>query len=129
MTKEKTDLSKLSTEEINKFYNDGKISIAEADKLRKGGDIEDYELRLKIRELTGGGYKINDIDSRSKKNNEISELYGKGGLSISDTIAYENNLLLERNRKNTSTITTILAVYAVITILGVMISLFGLAQI
>jgi hypothetical protein len=69
MTKEKTDLSKLSTEEINKFYNDGKISIAEADKLRKGGDIEDYELRLKIRELTGGGYKINDIDSRSKKNN------------------------------------------------------------
>ena len=129
MTKEKTDLSKLSTEEINKFYNDGKISIAEADKLRKGGDIEDYELRLKIRELTGGGYKINDIDSRSKKNNEISELYGKGGLSISDTIAYENNLLLERNRENTSTITTILAVYAVITILGVMISLFGLAQI
>ena len=129
MTKEKTDLSKLSTEEINKFYNDGKISIAEADKLRKGGDIEDYELRLKIRELTGGGYKINDIDSRSKKNNEISELYGKGGLSISDTIAYENNLLLERNRENTSTITTILAVYAVITILGIMISLFGLAQI
>tara|TARA_R110001632_G_C11134135_1_gene395258 strand:- start:278 stop:580 length:303 start_codon:yes stop_codon:yes gene_type:complete len=100
----------MKTEEINKLYNDGKISITEADKLRKGGEIEDNELRL-------------------KKNNEISELYGKGGLSISDTIAYENNLLLERNRKNTSTITTILAVYAVITILGVMISLFGLAQI
>jgi len=37
MSKQKTDLSKLSTEEINKLYNDGKISIAEADKLRKGG--------------------------------------------------------------------------------------------
>jgi|TARA_B110000027_G_scaffold104041_1_gene110271 hypothetical protein len=119
----------MKTEEINKLYNDGKISITEADKLRKRGEIEDNELRLKIRELRDGGYEINDIDSRSKKNNEISELYGKGGLSISDTIAYENNLLLERNRKNTSTITTILAVYAVITILGVMISLFGLAQI
>ena len=97
----------MKTEEINKLYNDGKISITEADKLRKG----------KVDEAV------------RTKNNEISELYVKGGLSISDTIAYENNLLLERNRKNTSTITTILAVYAVITILGIMISLFGLAQI
>ena len=59
-------------------------------------DFRKASLLKKIQELYP---EINDIDSRSKKNNEISELYGKGGLSISDTIAYENNLLLERNRK------------------------------
>ena len=55
----------MKTEEINKLYNDGKISITEADKLRKG-----------------------EVDEAVRtKNNEISELYVKGGLSISDTIA------------------------------------------
>ena len=107
----------MKTEEINKLYNDGKISIAEADKLRKGGGIEDNGISRKIR------------DGKSDKKREIIKLYKEGGLSISDTLAYENNLLLERNRKNTSTITTILAVCAVITILGVMIPLFGLTQI
>ena len=72
-------------EDINKLYNDGKISIAEADKLRKGGGIEDNGISRKIR------------DGKSDKKREIIKLYKEGGLSISDTIAYENNLLLERN--------------------------------
>ena len=109
MTKEKTDLSKLSTEEINKLYNDGKISIAEADKLRKGGGIEDNGISRKIR------------DGKSDKKREIIKLYKEGGLSISDTIAYENNLLLERNRKNTSTIVTIIAINIVLAIIGALI--------
>ena len=106
MTKEKTDLSKLSTEEINKLYNDGKISIAEADKLRKGGGIEDNGISRKIR------------DGKSDKKREIIKLYKEGGLSISDTIAYENNLLLERNRKNTSTTASIVVVYVIIIVLA-----------
>ena len=56
----------------------------------------------------------------------ISELYGKGGLSISDTIAYENNLLIERNRRNTSTIVTIIAINIVVVILGALLVAGGL---
>ena len=113
MTKE--EKQKLNEREIYKLFNRGDIDAREFDELRKALPSFQQE-------------KLNKMILSNKKR-EIIKLYKEGGLSISDTLAYENNLLLERNRENTSTITTILAVYAVITILGVMISLFGLAQI
>ena len=105
------ELKKLSKDEVYKLYNQGKLTSEEVDLLPM--------------------WEQNNLKAtkRADKKKEIIKLYKEGGLSISDTIAYENNLLLERNRKNTSTITTILAVCAVITILGVMIPLFGLTQI
>ena len=113
MTKE--EKQKLNEREIYKLFNRGNIDAREFDELRKALPSFQQE-------------KLNKMILSNKKR-EIIKLYKEGGLSISDTLAYENNLLLERNRKNTSTITTILAVCAVITILGVMIPLFGLTQI
>jgi|TARA_B110000114_G_C14887130_1_gene315183 hypothetical protein len=113
MTKE--EKQKLNEREIYKLFNRGDIDAREFDELRKALPSFQQE-------------KLNKMILSNKKR-EIIKLYKEGGLSISDTLAYENNLLLERNRKNTSTITTILAVCAVITILGVMIPLFGLTQI
>ena len=113
MTKE--EKQKLNEREIYTLFNRGDIDAREFDELRKALPSFQQE-------------KLNKTILSNKKR-EIIKLYKEGGLSISDTIAYENNLLLERNRKNTSTITTILAVCAVITILGVMIPLFGLTQI
>ena len=104
MTKEKTDLSKLSTEEIYKLFDKGEINAKEFDELRN----------------TLPKFKQDKLNSKLKsdKKKDIIELYKKGGLSISDTIAYESNLLLERNRKNTSTIVTIIAVNIILVILG-----------
>ena len=113
MTKE--EKQKLNEREIYTLFNRGDIDAREFDELRKALPSFQQE-------------KLNKMILSNKKR-EIIKLYKEGGLSISDTLAYENNLLLERNRKNTSTITTILAVCAVITILGVMIPLFGLTQI
>ena len=113
MTKE--EKQKLNEREIYKLFNRGDIDAREFDELRKALPSFQQE-------------KLNKMILSNKKR-EIIKLYKEGGLSISDTLAYENNLLLKRNRKNTSTITTILAVCAVITILGVMIPLFGLTQI
>ena len=113
MTKE--EKQKLNEREIYKLFNRGDIDAREFDELRKALPSFQQE-------------KLNKMILSNKKR-EIIKLYKEGGLSISDTLSYENNLLLERNRKNTSTITTILAVCAVITILGVMIPLFGLTQI
>ena len=113
MTKE--EKQKLNEREIYKLFNKGDIDAREFDELRKALPSFQQE-------------KLNKMILSNKKR-EIIKLYKEGGLSISDTLAYENNLLLEKNRKNTSTITTILAVCAVITILGVMIPLFGLTQI
>ena len=113
MTKE--EKQKLNEREIYKLFNRGNIDAREFDELRKALPSFQQE-------------KLNKMILSNKKR-EIIKLYKEGGLSISDTLSYENNLLLERNRKNTSTITTILAVCAVITILGVMIPLFGLTQI
>ena len=94
------ELEKLGKEEVNKLYNQEK-------KLSK----EDAERVLKAKK-------------RADKKKEIIKLYKEGGLSISDTIAYENNLLLERNRKNTSTIVTIIAKNIILVILGVMFMAF-----
>ena len=107
MTKEKIDLSKLSTEEIYKLFDKGEINAKEFDELRN----------------TLPKFKQDKLNSKLKsdKKKDIIELYKKGGLSISDTIAYESNLLLERNRKNTSTIVTIIAINIVLAIIGVLI--------
>ena len=107
MTKEKTDLSKLSTEEIYKLFDKGEINAKEFDELRN----------------TLPKFKQDKLNSKlnSDKRREIIKLYKEGGLSISDTIAYENNLLLERNRKNTSTIVTIIAINIVLAIIGALI--------
>ena len=89
MTKE--ELKKLSKDEIYKLYNEGKLTAEEVDQLSH--------------------FKLGKLNANRKadKKKEIIKLYKEGGLSISDTIAYENNLLLERNRKNTSTIVTVIA--------------------
>ena len=107
MTKEKTDLSKLSTEEIYKLFDKGEINAKEFDELRN----------------TLPKFKQDKLNSKLKsdKVREIIKLYKEGGLSISDTIAYENNLLLERNRKNTSTMVTIIAINIVLAIIGALI--------
>lgn len=139
----------MTTEEIDQLYNKGEISIKEADELRKqfrnGDTSSKSNKKLNEREL----YKLfdkGDIDAREfdelrkalpsyqqekmnamllrKKKSEIVALYKKGELSISDTIAYENNLLLNRNRKNTSTIVTIIAINIILVILGVMFMAF-----
>ena len=99
MKKEKTELEKLSTKEIY-------------DELRKGlSQYEQDKLNSKLKD---------------KKKKEIIELYKKGGLSRSDTIAYETNLLLDRNRKNTSIIVDILVIYFIIGILYAIFLLIGL---
>ena len=139
----------MTTEEIDKLYNDGEISIKEADELRNkfrsGGTSSTSNKNLNKMELLKL-FNKGDIDAREfdelrkalpsyeqekmnamllrKKKSEIIALYKKGELSISDTIAYENNLLLDRNRKNTSTIVTIIAINIILVILGVMFMVF-----
>ena len=105
MTKE--EKQKLNEREIYKLFNKGDIDAREFDELRKALPSFQQE-------------KLNKMILSNKKR-EIIKLYKEGGLSISDTIAYENNLLLERNRKNTSTIVTIIAVNIVLAIIGVLI--------
>ena len=61
------------------------------------------------------------------KKKEIEDLYKKAKLSISDTIAYETNQLLDRNRNNTATISGIMVFYLVIQILGVLFYIFVVA--
>ena len=103
MTKE--ELKKLSKDEIYKLYNEGKLTAEEVDQLSH--------------------FKLGKLNANRKadKKKEIIKLYKEGGLSISDTIAYENNLLLERNRKNTSTIVTVIAVNVILVVLGLFLSL------
>ena len=102
MTKE--EKQKLNERELYKLFDKGDIDAREFDELRKA--LPSYQQD-----------KMNVMLLRKKKS-EIVALYKKGELSISDTIAYENNLLLERNRKNTSTIVTIIAINIILIILG-----------
>ena len=114
MKKEKTELENLSTEEIYKLFDKGEINAKEFDELRNTlPEFKQEKLYTKLKD---------------KKKKEIIELYKKGGLSISDTIAYKTNLILERNRKNTSTIATILAIYFILGILYVIFFLFGVSN-
>jgi len=108
MTKE--EKQKLNEKELYKLFDKGDIDAREFDELRKALPSFQQE-------------KMNAMFLRKKKS-EIVALYKKGELSISDTIAYENNLLLNRNRKNTSTIVTIIAINIILVILGVMFMAF-----
>ena len=108
MTKE--EKQKLNERELYRLFDKGDIDAREFDELRKA--LPSYEQE-----------KMNAMLLRKKKS-EIVALYKKGELSISDTIAYENNLLLNRNRKNTSTIVTIIAINIILVILGVMFMAF-----
>ena len=92
----------MTKEEIDKLYEEGKISAE-----------EDFALQDKLK--TGGSLPVNIKDF------EIMKLYKNGELSISDTLLYKNNLLLERNRKNTSTIVTVIAVNIIIIVIGVIV--------
>ena len=105
MTKE--EKQKLNEKELYKLFDKGDIDAREFDELRKA--LPSFEQE-----------KMNEMMLRKKKS-EIVALYKKGELSISDTIAYENNLLLNRNRKNTSTIVTIIAINIILVILGALI--------
>ena len=101
---------KLNEKELYRLFDKGDIDAREFDELRKALPSFQQE-------------KMNAMLLRKKKS-EIVALYKKGELSISDTIAYENNLLLNRNRKNTSTIVTIIAINIILVILGVMFMAF-----
>ena len=102
----KEELEKLSKDEIHKLYNQGKLSKEEVESIPIW---EQNKLKAK---------------KRADKKKEIIELYKEGGLSISDTIAYETNKLLEKNSKNTSTISGLMIFYFVISILGVFFYIF-----
>ena len=102
----KEELEKLSKDEIHKLYNQGKLSKEEVESIPIW---EQNKLKAK---------------KRADKKKEIIELYKEGGLSTSDTIAYETNQLLEKNSKNTSTISGLMIFYFVISILGVFFYIF-----
>jgi|TARA_R110000744_G_scaffold178256_1_gene297213 lipase chaperone LimK len=104
MKKEKTELEKLSVLEIYRLFNKGELNAKEFDELRTS--LPKYKQE-----------KLNNI-LRVEKKKEIVQLYEKGGLSISDTIAYITLVRIERNRKNTSTIVTIIVISIVLTIIG-----------
>jgi hypothetical protein len=89
----------MTKEEIDKLYEEGKISAE-----------EDYALQDKLR--TGGTLPVNIKDF------EIMKLYKNGELSISDTLLYKNNLLLERNRSNTSSIVWIIVINIILVVVG-----------
>ena len=101
MTKE--ELNKLSKEEIYKLYNQGKLSAEEVESLPR------WEQE-----------KLNARLFREKKA-EIKSQYRKGELSTSDTIAYETLRVLDRNRQNTSTIVTVIAVNIIIIVIGLIV--------
>jgi hypothetical protein len=110
----KEEQKKLSKWEIYKLFDKGEINAKEFDELRKGlPQYEQDKLNSKLKD---------------KKKKELIELYKKGGLSISDTIAYKTNLLLERNRKNTNIIATLLVIYFILGILYAIFFLIGLSN-
>ena len=98
MTKE--ELNKLSKEEIYKLYNQGKLSAEEVESLPR------WEQE-----------KLNARLFREKKA-EIKALYRKGELSISDTLAYEQIILLDKNRSNTSAIVWIIVINIILVVIG-----------
>ena len=102
----KEENKKLSKEKIYKLFEKGEINTTEFDELRKALLQDNLNIKL-----------------LSAKKREIKVLYREGELSISDTIAYETLTVLDRNRKNTSTIVTIIAVNIILIILGLFLSL------
>ena len=98
------EYNELRTEEIYDLFDKGYINATEFDSIRKTNKgLEFLALNGKLRE---------------RKKKDILSLYEKGELSISDTIAYESSLLLNRNRKNTSTIVTVITINIALIVLA-----------
>ena len=89
----------MTKEEIDKLYEEGKISAE-----------EDFALQDKLK--TGGTLPVNIKDF------EIMKLYKNGELSISDTLAYEQIILLDKNRSNTSSIVWIIVINIILVVVG-----------
>ena len=102
MTKE--EKQKLNEKELYKLFDKGDIDAREFDELRKA--LPSYEQE-----------KLNSMLSRKKKA-EIKALYIKGELSISDTLAYEQIILLDKNRSNTSSIVWIIVINIILVVVG-----------
>ena len=98
---------KLNEKELYKLFDKGDIDAREFDELRKA--LPSYEQE-----------KLNARLLREKKA-EIKSQYRKGELSTSDTIAYETLRVLDRNRQNTSTIVTVIAVNIIIIVIGLIV--------
>jgi hypothetical protein len=133
----------MTKEEINKAYNDSIITLGTAHKLRQESekikDVKGIEegidnaynkgiITLEIAEELKQQRRIlqltkENAKARFDKNNYTNKAYSKGKLSASDTIAYKTMILLERNRKNTSLIATILSIQFAISILSAIIYL------
>jgi hypothetical protein len=106
MTRE--EKQKLNAKKLfNLFIFKKDIDAQEFDELRKA--LPSFEQE-----------KMNEMMLR-KKRKEIKATYRRGELSTSDNLLYENNLLLDRNRKNTSTIVTIIAINIVLIIIGALV--------
>ena len=96
-------MEKIDVNEMYKLYNEGEITLKELDEMRNSlGKHPKSVLNAKL---------------RAKQKREVKELYNKGGLSTSDYIAYETLRVLDRNRKNTSTLTTMIAIYFILSII------------
>ena len=102
MTKE--EKQKLNEKELYKLFDKGDIDAREFDELRKA--LPGYEQE-----------KLNSKLFRKKKA-EIKALYRKGELSISDTLAYEQIILLDKNRSNTSSIVWIIVINIILVVVG-----------
>ena len=98
------EYNELRTEEIYDLFDKGYINATEFDSIREANK----------------GFKFLALNSklRERKKKNILSLYEKGELSISDTIAYESSLLLNRNRKNTSTIVTVITINIALIVLA-----------
>ncbi len=99
----------MTEEEINIAYNNCLIRLNEASELKKGN--------AKTQLAKENSY------AKFSKNIDIKEAFSKGELSTTNTIVFKTMLLIERNRKNTSVMTTIVVVQFVATIIGVFVVL------
>ncbi len=61
--------------------------------------------------------------AKFNENLEMDDIFFNGEISKEESIAFKTMLLLERNRKNTSLITSILAIQFVVSIIGALIFL------
>ena len=103
MTKE--EKQKLNAKKLyNLFIFKKDIDAQEFDELRKA--LPSYEQK-----------KLNEM-MLSKKKAEIKEAYRNGELSISDTLAYEQIILLDKNRSNTSSIVWIIVINIILVVVG-----------
>ena len=97
-------MEKIDAKEMYRLYNEGEISLKELDEMRESlGKYPQSVLNAKL---------------KARQRRDIIDQYKKGELSTSDFIAYETLKTLERNRKNTSALTTMIAIYFVLSVIG-----------